>query len=209
MDTLTRSSFFFSNVFLTGLTLITFIEAIRTPSQKLRNILNLETTVSCVAALFYAYFLQKIDEGTLTLDKVTPYRYLDWIITTPILLLVLMIFFKTPVHLTTFLAAALLNYAMLFAGYMGETGKISRVKGSVFGFTFFTGMILLLATTYGGSLNQIQWLIFTAFAVVWTGYGVVYWLDEEKKNIAYNTLDVIAKVFFGLFIWVYYANIFD
>ena len=209
MDTLTRSSFFFSNVFLSGLTLITFIEAIRTPSQKLRNILNLETTVSCVAALFYTYFIQKIDDGTMTLEKVTPYRYLDWTITTPMLLLVLMIFFKTPVHLNTFLSAAVLNFGMLFSGYMGETGHIPRVKGSLFGFGFFAGLLGLILSTYGSTMTHIQWLMFIAFAVVWTMYGVVYWLDEKKKNIAYNSLDVIAKVFFGLFIWVYYANIFD
>jgi bacteriorhodopsin len=209
MDVVTRSSFFFSNVFLMGLTLITLIEAISTPSQKLRNILNLETTVSCVASLFYGFFITKLEDKTMTLDQITPYRYLDWAITTPLLLLVMMIFFKSPVHLTTYLSVALLNYAMLFSGYMGETGQIPKLRGSIYGFGFFVAMLAVMYAEYGSGFGSTDSILFGVFALVWSLYGATYWLDEKKKNIAYNTLDVVAKVFFGLFIWVYYSKIFD
>ena len=209
MDSVTRSSFFFSNAFLTGLTLITLVEALRTQSQRLRNLLNLETSVSFVASLFYSFFLQKIDEGRITLTEITPYRYLDWAITTPMLLLVLMMFLQTPVHLPTFLTAVALNYGMLASGYMGETDQLSRTTGSVMGFVFFAALIALLLFTYARGFTRVDTLVFSVFTVVWSLYGVVYWLDEKNKNLAYNALDVIAKVFFGLFIWVYYSNVFN
>ena len=209
MDSVTRSSFFFSNAFLTGLTLITLVEALRTPSQRLRNLLNIETSVSFVASLFYSFFLQKIDDGRITLTQITPYRYLDWAITTPMLLLVLMMFLRTPVNLQTFITVALLNYGMLGSGYLGETDQISRLAGSATGFLFFAAMIGLLFYTYRSGFTKVDALIFGVFTLVWSLYGVVYWLDEKNKNLAYNALDVIAKVFFGLFIWVYYSKVFD
>ena len=209
MDSVTRSSFFFSNAFLTGLTLITLVEALRTPSQRLRNLLNIETSVSFVASLFYSFFLQKIDDGRITLTQITPYRYLDWAITTPLLLLVLMMFLHTPVHLSTFLIVAALNYGMLASGYLGETDQISKLSGSAIGFLFFAALIGLLLYTYASGFTRVDTLIFSIFTLVWSLYGVVYWLDEKNKNLAYNALDVIAKVFFGLFIWVYYSKVFD
>ena len=208
MDSITRSSFFFSNAFLTGLTLITLVEALRTPSQKLRNLLNIETSVSFVASLFYSFFLQKIDDGRITLTQITPYRYLDWAITTPLLLLVLMMFLRSPVNLSTFLSVALLNYGMLASGYLGETDQISRESGSIFGFLFFAAMIGLLFYTYRSGFTKVDALIFGVFTFVWSLYGLAYWLDEKDKNLAYNALDVISKVFFGLFIWVYYSHVF-
>ena len=180
-----------------------------TASQRLRNLLNIETSVSFVASLFYSFFLQKIDDGRITLTQITPYRYLDWAITTPMLLLVLMMFLQTPVHLPTFLTAVALNYGMLASGYLGETDQISKLSGSAIGFLFFAALIGLLLYTYSSGFTRVDTLIFSIFTLVWSLYGMVYWLDEKNKNLAYNALDVIAKVFFGLFIWVYYSNVFN
>ena len=32
-------------------------------------------------------------------------------------------------------------------------------------------------------------------------YGIVYFFDNNSKNISYNILDIISKVGFGLLIW--------
>ena len=91
---LVQSSFYVTYAFLITTGTITFIESIRTPDSKIRNILNLETCISVVAAFFYGKFVSMFESQP---NKPVPYkkinntRYLDWSITTPIMLLVLIL----------------------------------------------------------------------------------------------------------------------
>ena len=59
---LTYFSFYTTYVFLMTTATITFIEAMRTNITEIRNILNLETCVSIVAAFFYAKFVTIIED---------------------------------------------------------------------------------------------------------------------------------------------------
>ena len=89
---LIHSSFYVTYAFLMTTATITFIEAIRTKDNKVRNILNLETCISVVAAFFYGKFVsmfENVDE--VNYEKINHTRYLDWSITTPIMLLVLVL----------------------------------------------------------------------------------------------------------------------
>ena len=212
-DATVRDSFMFSYIFLSGLTLITFIEAIRTTNMKIRNILNLETTVSLVATLVYSIFIDKINQNKLQLKDVTKYRYYDWAITTPMLILVLLIFFnfaeQDPLKLSTYLIVLYFNYAMLLSGYLGETKQISKPAGSTIGFIAFAAMIwIIYVNCITPTSSFVDQTLLVAFTFVWTLYGVAYWLPVRQKNILYNGLDVIAKCFFGLFMWAYYSDIF-
>ncbi len=67
---------------------ISFIESMRTPVPMIRHIFNLETCISIVAAYFYYLFLEKLKTRT-SWSEITTFRYLDWAITTPMMLLVL------------------------------------------------------------------------------------------------------------------------
>jgi hypothetical protein len=212
-DGIVRDSFMFSYIFLSGLTLITFIEAIRTKNMKIRNILNLETTVSLVATLVYSIFIDKLNQNKLHLEDVTKYRYYDWTITTPMLILVLLIFFnfaeRDPLQLSAYLYVLFFNYAMLLSGYLGETKQISKPAGSAIGFVAFAAMIwLIYANCITSKSSLVDQLLLAAFAFIWTLYGIAYWLPVRQKNIMYNGLDVIAKCFFGLFMWAYYSDVF-
>ena len=213
IDAPVRDSFMFSYIFLSGLTLITFIEAIRTNNIKIRNILNLETTVSLVATLVYSIFIDKINKNELRLEDVTQYRYYDWAITTPMLILVLLIFFNfsehDAVHLATYAHILFFNYVMLLSGYLGETKKINKPTGSAIGFAAFAVMIWIIYANFITSKSpSAHVLLFATFTTVWTLYGVAYWLPLRQKNMMYNGLDVIAKVFFGLYMWATYSNVF-
>ena len=77
---------------------ITFIEAIRTNDAFVRHVMNLETCISIVAAYFYSLFIKTISEQkneSKTEDtkydwkSITRTRYIDWMITTPMMLLAL------------------------------------------------------------------------------------------------------------------------
>ena len=86
------NTFYITYVFLITTGTITFIESLRTKEEKVRNILNLETCISVIAALFYGKFVQDLDKG-IDYKKINETRYVDWAITTPIMLLVLILAF--------------------------------------------------------------------------------------------------------------------
>lgn len=88
---------------------------------------------------------------------------------------------------------------MLVFGFLGETNKINHTLACVLGFLPFIAMFYLIWKWYGDDIHNK--IIFQIFIVVWSLYGIVYFLPNESKNISYNILDVIAKVGFGLLIW--------
>lgn len=187
---------------------ITFIEALRTADPMVRHILNLETCISIIAAYFYSVFLEKI-KGPYTWPEITKIRYLDWSITTPIMLLALCLAMTYNVgkhlHLSLILTVVCLNYLMLGVGYLGETQRLPRIEASIIGFIPFFIMFWLIYGLIDKSVaNKI---LFWLYFVVWSMYGVVYLLDDETKQILTNVLDLIAKCFIGLGLWAYYTQI--
>ena len=187
---------------------ITFIEALRTADPMVRHILNLETCISIIAAYFYSVFLEKI-KGPYTWPEITKIRYLDWSITTPIMLLALCLAMTYNVgkhlHLSLILTVVCLNYLMLGVGYLGETQRLPRIEASIIGFIPFFIMFWLIYGLIDKSVaNKI---LFWLYFVVWSMYGVVYLLDDETKQILTNVLDLIAKCFIGLGLWAYYTHI--
>ena len=187
---------------------ITFIEALRTADPMVRHILNLETCISIIAAYFYSVFLEKI-KGPYTWPEITKIRYLDWSITTPIMLLALCLAMTYNVgkhlHLSLILTVVCLNYLMLGVGYLGETQRLPRIEASIIGFIPFFIMFWLIYGLIDKSVaNKI---LFWLYFVVWSMYGLVYLLDEETKQILTNVLDLIAKCFIGLGLWAYYTQI--
>lgn len=209
---LVKDSFKLSCLVLLASSFITFIEALKTENKKARHILNLETAVSFVASYVYSIFSGMVDKEDFSLKNITAYRYMDWIITTPMLLLALLLFTtylnKDELHLTRYLIVLFLNYGMLLFGYLGETEIINRTISLTVGTIFFIGLILFIWYYYIHGRNILtQKIVFLVFTVVWALYGVAFMLDEKTKNLTYNFLDIISKVFFGLFMWIYYGGV--
>lgn len=69
MDKNVMMTFYITYVFLLTTGTITFIEAMRTEDSKVRNILNLETCISVVAAYFYGQFVDRIKTEGLDYKK--------------------------------------------------------------------------------------------------------------------------------------------
>ena len=212
LNTVTQT-FLFSYLVLFGLTIITFIEALKTSQPRLRHMLNLETSVSLIAGFVYSIFYDMLKKGNIELEQITVYRYMDWCITTPMLLLVLLTFLnfdnKRDIHMTVYIYIVILNYTMLISGYLGETGRMEKRRAGIVGFIAFA---IMLAIIYFVFLHEApfflnNYILFCVFSIVWSMYGVAYYLDTVSKNIMYNFLDVIAKAIFGVFIWLYYGNV--
>jgi len=212
-------TFYMTYVFLMTTATITFIEAIRTKDSKVRHILNLETCISVVATFFYSKFVKDIEtfeskNEPIDYKEINRKRYSDWMITTPIMLLVLCLAFvynsKTTLNFFTYIIILVLNMLMIGVGYFGEVGVIkSKWTADIVGFVFF---IALYGYIYYKFLykkyNFDNMIIYLSFLVLWTFYGVFYMFDEVTKNVSFNVLDLFAKCFVGIFFWAYFTGVF-
>ena len=57
------NSFYITYIFLITTSVITFIEALRSPIPQVRHILNLETCISVIASYFYGLFIEQINKA--------------------------------------------------------------------------------------------------------------------------------------------------
>jgi bacteriorhodopsin len=208
-------SFMITYTILLTTATITLIEALRTKTPYVRHILNLETCISFVAGYYYGIFITKVQNTTIPINwnDITKLRYLDWCITTPMMLitlcLVLGMHSKQKIYLKTITSIILLNYAMIGIGYFGEVYKEYQIFTMICGFIPFCIMFYVIYEKFYGKQKNIlaNKVIFFIYLLVWSLYGIVYLLPEIYKNICYNILDLIAKCLVGLGLWAYYAHI--
>ena len=178
-DELVKMTFYITYVFLLTTATITFIEAMRTKDAKIRNILNLETCISVVASYFYGKFVNDIEKEGVNYKKINLTRYTDWYITTPIMLLVLVLalLYNTGGRLNffTFLKILVLNFTMLTFGYLGETGAISKMNGQIFGFAAFFALYGFIYKTFLSKKYIFDnSILYWSFVIFWSGYGLLY-----------------------------------
>ena len=212
-----KMSFTLTYVLLLTTSLVTFIEAIRTQNPLVRHIFNLETCVSLVGGYFYSVFVGMIDDFKkrnvrFDWDAITKIRYLDWSITTPMMLLSLCLVLakesKKVIHLTTILLVIFLNYVMLYVGYLGEIRVLNRTLACIGGFIPFVMMFYIIFKNYTVIDKGLsKYYLFVIYVITWSFYGLVYLLSDEYKNIAMNLLDCFSKCVVGLLLWGYYTNI--
>ena len=212
-----KFSFMITYILLLTTATITFIEAMKTSTPFVRHVFNLETCISVIAGYFYSIFITKIDEfgkadKTIDWNEITKTRYIDWSITTPLMLLALCIVLgmnsNTSLTLSTYLAILILNYFMLYLGYLGEISQISKFTGMITGFFAFILMFFIIFMTFiKPKYNFANVVLYMMYLSVWSIYGIAYMLDEQYKNIVMNLLDCVAKCLIGLGLWVYYTGI--
>lgn len=236
MLSLLEISFYSSYFFLAGTSALTAFEVFSYfPPQHLplKYILAVETTVNIIASFAYNYLVWLIKNPNPNFTNITIFRYLDWVVTTPLLLISFTLYLQylnnkkeTPplepqrksfanqnenknqnlveIDYTRLFIIVGLNAMMLIFGFMGETGRINHLLGCLLGFIPFIAMFYLIWNWYG--VRGKNDMIFSVFLVVWSLYGVVYFLPSIPKNICYNLLDIIAKVGFGMLIWFEVVN---
>lgn len=184
-----------------------------------RDILILETFVQIVELFFYFFFLRSMAGSQATLPQMAATRYFDWVITTPTMLLTTIIYFKYQEHLEdksnnkkltfwdfikdnkkTIFLIFLSNFLMLAFGYLGEIQAISMTTSLVLGFVFFAFTFYIIYSQY--AVNSKQSLkLFYFILFIWGLYGIAATLNVASKNHAFNTLDIFAKNFFGIYLY--------
>jgi len=180
----------------------------------LKQILGLEVFVQLIQGFFYLWLVCNYKE----IPNVTPKRYADWFITTPIMLISLILYLiylkyeengldTSKLELFNLLTensgvmsyVIYLDWLMLIFGYLGETKIINTLTGVLLGFIPFLIYFYIIYINYVRQ-TATGWKLCLYFFFFWSLYGVAAVLPYYLKNTFYNILDLFAKNFFGLFL---------
>ena len=89
---------------------------------------------------------------------------------------------------------------MLAFGFLGEINVVSKYITTPIGFYFFYKSFSLVYYNYAIN-SQLGQKLFAFMGSVWSLYGVAALMPTNIKNISYNLLDIVAKNFYGLYIY--------
>jgi hypothetical protein len=190
-----------------------FFVKVPTIYSLIRQLLIIELLVQFFEGMFYFWLAFNFTKVL----NVTPKRYIDWVITTPSMLITLMIYliylrervknktnklefftlFKN--NLNIFIPVLLLNWLMLLFGYLGEMNIIPVLLGVFIGFIPFLIYYYIIYVNYVTQKGS-GYLLFWYFFFFWSLYGFAAVLPYYIKNSFYNILDLFAKNFFGIFL---------
>jgi len=178
--------------------------------ELLKDLLKVELFVQIIEFIFYIWLIYYFNKKS---KNITPFRYLDWAITTPLMLITLSAFLShngnTSTRLIDFLynnissivKVVLLNAAMLMFGFIGEIGLLSPYISTALGFIPFIMNFKHIKDTFlVSSEDTSKNLLFYWFVFFWSLYGIFALMSYTIKNTAYNILDIFAKNFFGIFL---------
>ena len=179
-------------------------------NELLKDLLRVELFVQIVEFIFYVWLLYYFRYVSA---NITPFRYLDWSITTPSMLILLCGFLyhdeNKSIRLGEFLSThtgslikiVLLNAAMLLFGLIGELGYLNPYISTALGFIpFFLNFKYIKDTFLHNSTDKFKYLVYYWFVFFWALYGVFALMNHTNKNTGYNILDIFSKNIFGLFL---------
>jgi len=208
-------SFWLISMALVASTAFFFLETQRV-SAKWKTSLTVSGLVTLVAAVHYFYMR---DVWIATGETPTVYRYIDWLITVPLLMVEFYIILRAigAVSAGIFWRLMIGSMVMLIAGYMGEAGYINAWAGFIVG---MAGWAYILYEVFAGEAGKLaadkapasvqsafstmRWIVSIGWAIYPLGYFFGYLTgsaDVEMLNIIYNFADVLNKIAFGVIIW--------
>ena len=173
--------------------------------------------VTLVAAIHYDYM-----RDFWVAEQATPivYRYIDWLITVPLLMIEFYIILKAvgaSVSANSFWRLLIGTLVMLIGGYLGETGLYG--VGATFGFIIgMIGWAVIIWEIFRGeasqaadgkegiksAFNALRIIVLVGWAIYPLGYvfGVMMGVGNDASlNLIYNLADFVNKILFGLIIW--------
>lgn len=195
----------------------------------LKGLIGIEVFVQFIELIFYMWLAISIS----TEKNITPKRYYDWVITTPSMLFILIVYLEylrngnkvikpeeettnwTSIdylwhsfekHSNDLYFVIVLNFLMLFFGYLGEINIMSTSNSVMCGFLPFVVYFYFIYEKYA-KYSTRGIVLFLIFSTLWALYGISALLPYTLKNIGYNVLDIFSKNFFGLFL--VYISLFE
>ena len=211
-------SFWLISMALVAATAFLFMETQRVEG-KWKTSLTVSGLVTLVAAVHYFYMRDVwVETGASPLV----YRYIDWLITVPLLMVEFYLILRAITNVSggIFWRLMIGTIVMLAAGYMGEAGYINAMLGFIIG---MAGWAYILYEIFLGEAGQVaseqapesvqsafstmRWIVSIGWAIYPIGYFMGYFVYDNPAegsaalNIIYNLADVINKIAFGVIIW--------
>ena len=149
------------------------------------------------------------------------YRYVDWLLTVPLLLVELILVMRLPARESTAKATRLgvLAALMIILGYPGETATDNNTRLLWWGLSMIPFIIIVVELFSGlkksldaqpptvrGLINGARWLTI----VSWSFYPIVFLLPSlgltggattAAVQVGYTVADIVAKAVFGVLIY--------
>ena len=187
----------------------TYALSMKTPPSLalVKQLLWIEYIVNLIEGSFYVWMVYHFTK----IKNITVARYYDWMVTTPIMLFTYSIYILNQKEAQPDLYTAvvenklvlgtiiLLNWTMLFFGYLSEIGKMDARISTPLGFIPFSLMFYLIYDHYA-KYTSVGVTTFYYITFIWGLYGVSALLGYIAKNVMYNILDLFSKNFFALFL---------
>ena len=207
-------SFWIVSVAMVASTVFFFYEGMAV-KKEWRLSMTVAGLVTLVAGVHYYYM-----RDYWVVEQSTPivYRYIDWLITVPLLMIEFYIILKAvgaSVSSGSFWRLLVGTLVMLMGGYLGESMVISSTLGFIIG---MIGWAIIIWEIFGGeaskaadanagiksAFNALRIIVLVGWAIYPLGYVFGYMLgsvDQGSLNIIYNLADFVNKILFGLIIW--------
>jgi sensory rhodopsin len=186
--------------------------------KKWRTSVLVSGLITFIAAVHYFYMKEYWSAFG---ESPTFFRYVDWILTVPLMCLEFFLILKVAGAKKDLLYKMIgLSLIMLVTGYLGETVYATEAAfwGLISGFAYFVivyeiwlGSAAKLAKAAGGNIlaahKILCWFVLVGWAIYPLGYmlGTNGWytqfLGTGSVDIAYNIADAINKIGFGLVIY--------
>ncbi len=188
--------------------------------KKWRTSVLVSGLITFIAAVHYFYMR---DYWAANMESPTFFRYVDWILTVPLMCVEFYLILKVAGAKKSLLWKMILaSVVMLVTGYFGEavynTGSGPALWGALSGAAYFYivyeiwfGGAKKLAVDAGGDVLQAHkilcWFVLVGWAIYPLGYmmGTEGWynaiIPSGSIDVAYNIADAINKIGFGLVIY--------
>ncbi|MDA8852560.1 bacteriorhodopsin-like [Hyphomicrobiales bacterium] len=209
-------SFWFVSAALLAATVFFFLER-SSVSDKWKTSLTVAGLVTGIAFWHYLYMRGMwIETG----DSPNVYRYIDWLLTVPLLIVEFYLILKavTTVRAAVFYKLLLGSIVMLVAGYLGEAGLAPVLPAFVVGmaawlyiiYEIFAGETAQANSASGNEASQtaysaMKWIVTIGWVIYPAGYFMGYLtaggVDANSLNLIYNLADFVNKILFGLVIY--------
>jgi sensory rhodopsin len=217
-------TFFIGTMALMGASAFFFL-SLNQFDKKWRNSILVSGLITFIAAVHYYYMRSELgDDGSA--GDITSIRYIDWILTVPLMCVEFYLILKVAGATTTLLRNLIvLSLVMLVTGYVGEAGMGNAAFwGLLSGLAYFAIVYIIkygeaakLAKSAGGAVekahNTLFWFVLVGWAIYPLGYMIgtaeadpSLWYNGIQNigldmNVVYNIGDAINKIGFGLVVY--------
>ena len=178
------------------------------------------TVAGLITGIAFVHYMYMRGVWVQTGDSPTIYRYIEWIITMPLQMIVFYLILATIRKVSSGMFWRLLigTLVMIIGGYAGEAGVINSMLGFVI---WMVGWVYILYEIFSGEAGKLasksgNKIFVTCFGTLrmivtvgWCIYPLGYILghitggvDANTLNVIYNLADFVNKIAFGIIIWV-------